>query len=111
MNLLEGAPTARGLRVALVVARFNDFVTDRLQAGAVEALAGAGVAAEDVTILKVPGSFEISLAARRAAETGRFDAIVCLGCDETYGVSKRSKSKYAACPNCEQENKIPKGWY
>ena len=80
MNLLEGAPTARGLRVALVVARFNDFVTDRLQAGAVEALAGAGVAAEDVTILKVPGSFEISLAARRAAETGRFDAIVCLGC-------------------------------
>ena len=64
----------------MVVARFNDFVTDRLQAGALEALNAADVAADDVAVLKVPGAFEIPLAARRAAETGRFDAIICLGC-------------------------------
>ena len=80
MKLVEGMPAARGLRIALIVARFNDFVTDRLQAGALEALAGAGVTADDVTVVKVPGSFEIPLAAQRVAETGRFDAVVCLGC-------------------------------
>jgi 6,7-dimethyl-8-ribityllumazine synthase len=80
MNLIEGSTKANGLRFALVVARFNDFVTDRLQAGALEALAAADVAPADVVVLKVPGAFEIPLAARRAAETGGFDAIVCLGC-------------------------------
>ena len=80
MNLIEGSTKGNGLRFALVVARFNDFVTDRLQAGALEALNAADVAADDVAVLKVPGAFEIPLAARRAAETGRFDAIICLGC-------------------------------
>lgn len=80
METLQGATTARGLRFAVVVARFNDFVTDRLQAGAIEALAAADVAADDITVIKVPGSFEIPFAAQRAAETGRFHAIVCLGC-------------------------------
>jgi 6,7-dimethyl-8-ribityllumazine synthase len=80
MTLIEGSTKAKGFRFALVVARFNDFVTDRLQAGALEALAGADVAADDVVVLKVPGAFEIPLAARRAAETGGFDAIICLGC-------------------------------
>ena len=72
--------SGRGLHIAVVVSRYNDFVTARLRAGAVEALAACGVADEDVTVLEVPGSFEIPMAARRAAETGRFDAIVCLGC-------------------------------
>jgi 6,7-dimethyl-8-ribityllumazine synthase len=67
-------------RFALVVSKYNDFVTDRLQKGALEALAGAGVAADEVTIVRVPGAFEIPLAAQHAAESGRFDAIVCLGC-------------------------------
>jgi 6,7-dimethyl-8-ribityllumazine synthase len=67
-------------RFALVVSKYNDFVTDRLQAGALEALAAAGVPQDDITIVRVPGAFEIPLAAQRAAETGRFDAIVCLGC-------------------------------
>lgn len=67
-------------RFALVVSKYNEFVTDRLQAGALEALTGAGVAASDVAIVRVPGAFELPLAAQHAAESGRFDAIVCLGC-------------------------------
>lgn len=80
METVQGATKARGLRFAIVVARFNDFVTDRLQAGAIEALTSADVAPEDITVIKVPGSFEIPFAAQRAAETGLFHAIVCLGC-------------------------------
>jgi 6,7-dimethyl-8-ribityllumazine synthase len=80
METLEGATKARGLRFAIVVARFNDFVTDRLQAGAIDALTSADVAKDDITVIKVPGSFEIPFAAQRAAETGRFHAVVCLGC-------------------------------
>ena len=67
-------------RFALVVSKYNDFVTDRLQAGAIDALRGAGVAEGDITIVRVPGAFEIPIAAQHAAETGRFQAIVCLGC-------------------------------
>ena len=67
-------------RFALVVSKYNDFVTDRLQAGAIDALRGAGVAEGDLTIVRVPGAFEIPIAAQHAAETGRFQAIVCLGC-------------------------------
>jgi len=63
-----------------VVSKYNDFVTDRLQAGALAALAAAGVTPADVTVLRVPGAFEIPLAAQHAAESGRFDAVVCLGC-------------------------------
>jgi 6,7-dimethyl-8-ribityllumazine synthase len=73
-------PDARGLRFALVVARFNEFVTDRLRQGALDALDGAGAARTDVALLPVPGSFEIPQAAAGAARTGRFDAVVCLGC-------------------------------
>jgi len=62
------------------VSKYNDFVTDRLQAGALAALASAGVSSSDITIVRVPGAFEIPLAAQHAAESGRFDAIVCLGC-------------------------------
>ena len=80
MVSLEGRQDGRGLRVAVVVARFNDFVTERLLTGALGALESAGVAAGDVTVLRVPGSFEIPLAASRAAETGRFQAVICLGC-------------------------------
>jgi 6,7-dimethyl-8-ribityllumazine synthase len=73
-------PSGHGMRIAVVVARYNEFVTDRLRAGALEALTACGVAATDVDVLDVPGSFEVPMAARRAAETGRFDAVVCLGC-------------------------------
>ena len=80
MQVLEGSTTARSLRFAIVVARYNDFVTDRLRAGAIEALTAAGVSADSIVVLLVPGSFEIPSAARRAAESGAFDAVVCLGC-------------------------------
>jgi 6,7-dimethyl-8-ribityllumazine synthase len=80
MQTIEGSRQANGLRFAVVVSKYNDFVTDRLQAGALAALAAAGVAAGDITVVRVPGAFEIPLAAQHAAESARFDAVVCLGC-------------------------------
>lgn len=77
---LGGSRDGRGLRLALVVSRYNDFVTERLEAGALAALEEAGVDESMITVLHVPGAFEVPAAARKAAETGRFDAIVCLGC-------------------------------
>ena len=68
------------MRVAIVVSRFNDFVTERLLDGARAALTDLGVAAADVEVLHVPGAFEIPMAAQRVAEAGRVDAVVCLGC-------------------------------
>jgi 6,7-dimethyl-8-ribityllumazine synthase len=80
MDTIQGTGRAAGFRFALVVSKYNDFVTDRLQAGALAALAAGGVTPADVTVVRVPGAFEIPLAAQHAAETGRFDAVVCLGC-------------------------------
>ena len=81
MDTVEGnARAAAGFRFAVVVSKYNDFVTDRLQAAALAALSEAGVSPADVTVVRVPGAFEIPLAAQHAAESGRFDAIVCLGC-------------------------------
>ena len=80
MKIVDGSKSAAGRRVAVIVSKYNDFVTDRLQAGALAALAGAGVASSDITVVRVPGAFEIPLAAQHAAESGRFDAVVCLGC-------------------------------
>ena len=68
------------LRFAIVVSRFNDEITGGLLAGAREALAEAGVRGVDVEVFHVPGAFEIPLAAKRAAESGAFDAVICLGC-------------------------------
>ena len=68
------------LSVAIAVSRFNTLITERLLDGALEGLASLGVAADRVTVAWVPGSFELPYAARRFAETGRFDAVVCLGC-------------------------------
>jgi 6,7-dimethyl-8-ribityllumazine synthase len=73
-------PDARGLRVALVVSRFNPVVTQRLRDGAMAALTTAGASTEAIEVFDVPGAFEIPFAAQRVAETGRFDAVVCLGC-------------------------------
>lgn len=68
------------MRVAIVVSRFNDFVTERLLDGARAALTDAGVAASDIQVLHVPGAFEIPMAAQRVAESGKVNAVVCLGC-------------------------------
>src|SRR6266542_918877 len=80
MDTIDASGRAAGFRFALVVSKYNDFVTDRLQAGALAALSAAGVTPADVTVVRVPGAFEIPLAAQHAAESGRFDAVVCLGC-------------------------------
>ena len=80
MRTIEGTQHATGLRFAIVVSKYNDFVADRMQAGALSALAAAGAAPTDVTVVRVPGAFEIPVAAQHAAESGRYDAIVCLGC-------------------------------
>ncbi|MCX6551309.1 MAG: 6,7-dimethyl-8-ribityllumazine synthase [Acidobacteria bacterium] len=79
MNI-QGTADARGLRIALVVSRFNDFVTGRLTAGALDALASAGATPEAIDTISVPGAYEVPQAAREAAATGRYDAVVCLGC-------------------------------
>jgi 6,7-dimethyl-8-ribityllumazine synthase len=64
----------------VVVSKYHDFVTGRLEAGALAALAAGGVRAEDVTVVRAPGAFELPTAARLVAQTRRFDAVVCLGC-------------------------------
>lgn len=68
------------MRVAIVVARFNDFITERLLEGATAALAEAGVEGGAVDVIRVPGAFEIPIAAQHIAETGQVEAVVCLGC-------------------------------
>jgi 6,7-dimethyl-8-ribityllumazine synthase len=80
MQTIQGTGRAAGLRFAVIVSKYNDFVTDRLQMGALAALASAGVASSDITVVRVPGAFEIPLAAQQAAESGLYAAIVCLGC-------------------------------
>jgi 6,7-dimethyl-8-ribityllumazine synthase len=67
-------------RVAIVVSRFNEEVTERLLGGARDVLGAQGVSADDIEILRVPGAFEIPIAAQRVAETGRVAAVICLGC-------------------------------
>jgi len=80
VRMVEGTPAAPGLRIAVIVSRYHDFVTDRLQAGALAGLAAIGVADGDITVVRVPGAFEIPLAAQHAAASGGFDAVACLGC-------------------------------
>ena len=68
------------MRIAIVVSRFNDFVTDRLLAGALETLREQGISDDDIELWRVPGAFEVPIAAQRIAETGRVAAVICLGC-------------------------------
>ena len=77
---IDGTLTARGLKVAIVAARFNHFIVDRLVEGAVDALVRHGVADGDITVVHCPGAFEIPQLAKRLVETAAYDAIVCLGC-------------------------------
>lgn len=80
MDIIESSRSAAGFRFAVVVSRYHDFVTDRLQAGALAALGAAGADPTLVTVVRVPGAFEIPVGAVSAARSGRFDAVVCLGC-------------------------------
>jgi 6,7-dimethyl-8-ribityllumazine synthase len=80
MMELQGSHLAPGFRFALIVSRFNADVTDGLLKGALAALAEAGVRDDDITLVRVPGAFELPVTAGKLAGTGRFDAIICLGC-------------------------------
>jgi len=78
-KILEANLLAKGKKFAVVVSRFNDFITDRLLGGAVDALVRSGAADEDIEVAKVPGAFEIPLMAKKMAESGRYNAVICLG--------------------------------
>ena len=77
---LQGSRHAAGCRFAVVVSRFNDEVTTGLLEGALDTLEQAEVSSDDITIVRVPGAFEIPLMAMRLAETGQFDAVITIGC-------------------------------
>lgn len=79
MREISGGVTAEGLRFGIVVSRFNETVTEKLLQGAVQWLVRAGARREDMTVVRVPGSFEIPLAASKLAAVGGLDAIICLG--------------------------------
>jgi 6,7-dimethyl-8-ribityllumazine synthase len=77
---INGALSGSGFRFGIVVSRFNSFITDRLLAAAVDAFSRAGAADKDVDVMYVPGAFELPLAAKKLAATGRYDALVAIGC-------------------------------
>jgi 6,7-dimethyl-8-ribityllumazine synthase len=78
-KILEGEISAEGLRFAVIVSRFNDFISSKLVEGAMDALKRHGGNEDQISLVKVPGSFEIPTVAKRLAETGEYDGIICLG--------------------------------
>jgi 6,7-dimethyl-8-ribityllumazine synthase len=78
-NVFEGKLNASGLKFAIVVSRFNDFICGKLTEGAIDALIRCGARNEDIDIFKTPGAWEIPLVAKRLGKTKRYDAIICLG--------------------------------
>jgi 6,7-dimethyl-8-ribityllumazine synthase len=79
MRTIEGKLIGAGLKFALVVSRFNSFITERLLEGALDCLRRQGVADDDLMVVRVPGAWEIPVAAKRLAQSGSHDAVVCLG--------------------------------
>jgi 6,7-dimethyl-8-ribityllumazine synthase len=77
---IDGALAADGLRFGIVVSRFNSFITERLLAGAVDALERAGATSKDVDVVHAPGAFELPLTAKKLASTRKYDALVAIGC-------------------------------
>lgn len=78
-NLIEAGLIGKGKRFAIIASRFNDFITDRLVGGAVDALTRSGVEDADIDLIKVPGAYEIPLVALRVAESKKYNAVICLG--------------------------------
>ncbi|MCL4457451.1 MAG: 6,7-dimethyl-8-ribityllumazine synthase [Nitrospirae bacterium] len=79
MKIIEGELQAKGIKFGIIVSRFNDFITSRLLDGAVDALIRHGAKEDDIEVVKVPGSFEIPLAAKKMASKGSYGAVICLG--------------------------------
>jgi len=80
VHALEGSLSAADKRFAIVVSRFNSFITERLFLSAYDGLLRSGAKKKDIALVRVPGAFEIPLASRTLAETGKYDAIICIGC-------------------------------
>lgn len=78
-NILEGNLTAKGLKFGIIAARFNEFITSKLISGALDVLKRHEVYDDNITIAWVPGAFEIPLAAKKMAQSGKYDAVICLG--------------------------------
>jgi 6,7-dimethyl-8-ribityllumazine synthase len=78
-NTIQGKLNADGLRFAIVASRWNDFIVSRLISGATDAIERLGGSSDHITIIRVPGSFELPMAARLAAQSKKYDAIICLG--------------------------------
>lgn len=76
---LEGKLTGKGLKFGIVLSRFNNFIGERLLEGAMDALRRSGAEEGDCSVVRVPGAFEIPLAAKKMVKSGRYDAIICLG--------------------------------
>ncbi|HHW20600.1 MAG TPA: 6,7-dimethyl-8-ribityllumazine synthase [Thermodesulfovibrio thiophilus] len=79
MKIIEGKLEAQGLKFGIVVSRFNEFITSKLLEGALDALIRHGAKESDIEAVRVPGSFEIPLVAKKLAQSGRFNAVICLG--------------------------------
>ena len=79
MKTLEGKLTSKNMKIAIVVARFNEFITSKLLSGCIDCLIRHEAADEDLTVAWVPGAFEIPMAAKKLAESGKYDAVICLG--------------------------------
>jgi len=77
---MRGELSAAGLRLAIAVSRFNSFITERLLAAALDALERAGAASKDVDVVRVPGAFELPLTSKKLAQTGKYDALIAIGC-------------------------------
>lgn len=89
MKILEGNVVGSGIRVGMVAARFNEFIVSKLVSGAEDALVRHGVDSDSITLAWVPGAYEIPIIAKKMAESGRYDAVICLG-----AVIKGSTSHY-----------------
>ena len=79
VNYLEGNLQGAGRKIGIVVARFNSFISEKLLEGAIDSLVRSGVNSEDIVVARVPGAFEIPLAAQKMAKSGKHDAVICLG--------------------------------
>ena len=79
VNYIEGNLSAEGKKFAIIAGRFNDFITDKLVGGALDALIRSGALDGDIDIVKVPGAFEIPLMAKKMVSVGKYDAVICLG--------------------------------
>ncbi|MCK5542731.1 MAG: 6,7-dimethyl-8-ribityllumazine synthase [Desulfobacterales bacterium] len=78
-QIIEASLKADGKKFGIIAGRFNDFITEKLVSGAIDALTRSGAEDKDITLVKVPGAFEIPLIAKKMAATGKYDAIICLG--------------------------------